>query len=162
MTAKQYALANLDKSHDVVLMMLKDVPVHQHAAQLPGASNHLLWTAGHLACTYPFFSAAIGGKGPELPGDYEKLFGYGSTPVADSKAYPTLEVLLGYMEKGYAAFKTAAAGLTDEQLAASALAGSGYLTTQMDALLALAGHDMWHAGQLSALRRGLGMKPAFG
>jgi len=156
-TAKDYAIEHAKKAHGFVTMMLKDVPAEKLAAQLPGASNHFLWTLGHLASTYAFFCAAIGAKAHGLPESYGKLFAFGSSPTADAGAYPALGELLENVEKGFAAFVGHAEKLGEEELGEKALAGEGFLTTKMDGILSLAWHDGWHAGQLAALRRGLGM-----
>lgn len=161
-TALDYALKHLDTTRGFTLAMLKDVPEGKLTAQFPGAANHFLWTMGHMATGYAFFGSAIGTKLTPLPESYNTLFGWGSQPKNDPGIYPSLTELLSVAGKAYSEVRAHAATLTEAQLASKALAGDGFLASQMDAILMLAWHEGWHSGQLSASRRALGLKGVMG
>lgn len=162
-TTLDFALAHLDKSRQLTLDQLKDIPDDQLTRQLPGAPNHFIWVIGHLALTYDYFAQALGGKGPVAPAGYDTLFNFGSTPVGDRSKYPPLSEVLAYNEATFSAFRALAARMTEADLTAKALAGAdSFLSHRLDAVLTAAWHEGWHAGQLSMLRRALGYKGTLG
>lgn len=162
-TMTQKALSSLDTWRDTNKSLLKDLSDDQLCRQLPGACNHFLWTVGHLVLSYHrFVGPAVGAKMPPIPESYDALFGFGSTPSPDASAYPKLPELIAAYDAAFLAFKEAVVHLTDNEACVPSLAMKEMLPTKFDAVVAANWHEGWHGGQMSALRRGLGLKGIFG
>jgi len=129
---------------------------------LPGG-NHAMWIVGHIACEDDEFLSELAGRKQQLSKPWHDNFGMGSTPSDDASAYPSI-----------AEIKTQLASLREQFL--------GWLQTMPEARLGqplpeswatfapnyaafmstAACHEMLHAGQLTVVRRSLGLKPVFG
>ena len=137
-------------------------PDDKATAQAAGQPNHCLWTLGHLACTYDWASGLIDGKPSAIPESYNALFGMGSVPTADAKMYPPIAEVRKTCEGAYARLLSAAKTLTPEKGNESLKeATQGFASTKMDMLYKMAWHDGWHLGQLSTLRKHLGLPGLF-
>lgn len=148
------AIDHLETSHKFLLDMYEGIPSDKLTLQADAAPNHFLWTAGHCAVSLGFFGGAIGAPIPKAPDNYNALFGHGSKPVADPKAYPAFADVMAYWTAAHAAFIAHARTLTDAQLAAPCdNGGGGFIPHRAEAILSLAWHDGYHMGQLSPLRR---------
>ncbi len=133
-------------------------PADKMTAQAPGQPNHCLWTLGHLASTYDWGAGVIDGKPSGLPENYNTLFGMGSVPSPDAKAYPSVDEVRAEYKRAFARLRAAAAGLTPAQCAESVSAATGeFASTKLDLVHKLAWHDGWHLGQLATLRKFLGL-----
>lgn len=149
-------------SHDVLTKLATEFPEDKAIFQTSPTDNHLLWHLGHLAMDYHWFAAAIDGKPAGVPAEDNTLFGMGSKPLPDAKAYPPLAELRRRYEAGWQRFITAAEALRDDD-ATKPIFGesSGFLKDRLDTVDKVAWHDGWHAGQISGLRKALGLKGVF-
>src|SRR5262249_44124745 len=95
------ALAELDGSHAMTAQMVNSIPADKGTWECSPADNHVLWTLGHLALTYSWLATMFDGKKADLPVDYEKLFGFKTTPVNDPSKYPSLESVRQNHEAAY-------------------------------------------------------------
>ncbi len=133
-------------------------PADKVTAQAPGQPNHCLWTLGHLASTYDWAAGVLDGKPSTLPEAYGKMFGMGSTPSADTKANPSLGEVRSHFDQSWARIQRIAQSMTPSQAEESVKeATQGFADTKMDLLYKLAWHDGWHLGQLTTLRKYLGL-----
>lgn len=148
------------------------------AEQAPGCPNHVIWTLGHVSLTMHRMADRVRGSdepGP-LPesdfftgtgsgGDAERFdteaVCFGSTPVPDASRYPGLV-------RGRQVFRDACARLAAEVSEASQARldrmskwGTGEFAVS-DLVMRVVMHNATHAGQLTDLRRGLGMKRVIG
>jgi hypothetical protein len=145
-----------------VLEKLVDIPAEKAAFQTSPTDNHLLWHLGHLALDYHWFAAALDGKPTGTTETDTKLFGMGSKPVPDAKAYPPLAELRARFDAGWKRFVAAAESVREEDALKPALVESGgFLKDRLDTIEKVAWHDGWHAGQVSGLRKALGLKGVF-
>lgn len=154
----------LQFSRGATAMLLKDIPADQRCAQPGPCVNHVMWILGHLACTDDFFLKEFAGaKALALPEDWHKLFGYGSKPTCDAKAYPPFEMVSKAFDERRAAFIKWHEGLSAAELEQAGPADwQKYAPTLGDVAGFAAYHEGYHGGQLSALRRAFGLSPAFG
>ncbi|MFM9995627.1 MAG: DinB family protein [Phycisphaerales bacterium] len=147
----------------VLLKLLDSIPADKVTAQPIPACNHALWVAGHVADTDDFFVRTLTGKPSALPAGWKEKFGGGSAPSPDPKAYPPLaevkRVLADRRDALIAYFRSLDRGAlltpTPEKVkffgpTVGSLAGS------------IAWHEGLHAGQVTMVRKGLGMPPLFG
>lgn len=150
-------------AHGTLVELLKDFPESKAAHQPCPSDNHLLWHLGHLAVTYEWFAAALDGKPKGGNEAVDKLFASGSKPVADAKAYPPVKDVRARFDAAWTRLMNAAESLRDEDAAKPALVeGGGFLKDRLDTVDKAAWHDGWHAGQISGLRKALGLKPMWG
>lgn len=137
--------------------MEKDWPADQHCAQPGGCDNHLVWTYGHLAATYGWLAGQVGVK-VELPETYSALFGYGSKPESDAGKYPKLADVKAKCAAARKTFFDAASKMTAAQLREEMSADlQSFAKDKLAIIERCAWHDGWHSGQLSSLRRALGL-----
>lgn len=147
----------VDFAHGMILKAI-EWPDDKVTAQAAGQPNHCLWTLGHLASTYEWASGLIDGKSSALPQNYAGLFGMGTTPSADAANYPPIAEVRSRFNAAYDRMMAAAKGMTDAQLDESLKeATGGFASTKMDMLYKMAWHDGWHLGQLTTLRKHLGL-----
>ncbi len=153
----------LDWIHAFTNKMIDTWPADKATFQSAPTDNHLLWTVGHLATTYTWLTGLLTGTmgtgdGGPLPASYNDLFGYKSAPKPGAADYPPLAEVRRHMDAAYGQFVAALRGLTEADLAKPcAMDAMGFASTRLDAVLKGCWHDGWHQGQLSTLRRALGL-----
>lgn len=157
------ALAVLDFSHGLTLGLLKDVPADKLTHQPSPTDNHFVWTFGHLATTYSWLQSLVDGTMHPLPDSYNGLFGMGSKPTSDAKAYPSFAEVKKHNDEAYAALVAAVKKQSDNELLRPTAAEShGFASDRLDAVAKGAWHEGWHAGQLANVRKALGIKNLMG
>lgn len=146
--------------------------------QAPGLPNHLSWTLGHVALTMHRAADYVDGfnepqtlptsdwiHGDGTAGDPSRYdtesVCYGSVPVAEASKYPRLaraiEIQKSATSRLAASIETAKpAALTREIRWGKATTTPGTLVSR------ILFHNGMHAGQLTDLRRALGLGPAIG
>lgn len=157
------AVEELRFARKMLTDLINAIPEDKLCAQCTPADNHALWTMGHMASSYRWFSGLIGAKPSDVPQEYDTLFGYKSTPGPDASAYPSAAEIRRHFTDSFETFVRAAEALTDAQAAAPCASDSmGFAKDKLQAVDRAAWHEGWHAGQLSALRRALGLPPLMG
>jgi len=163
MDAKQHALTILSMARQNTERLLEDVPPEKLLHQPTEGANHALWVMGHLAVTDDMLAGFYDGRAKQLPEAYEKLFGMGSTPTGDRAAYPTPaevgERMATVRKRFTDAVETADAAALAEPLPEGF---EGFAPDKLGMLFSLAWHEGLHAGQLTMIRRSLGIGPKFG
>lgn len=143
--------------------MCGGIPAEKCTAQVAPANNHVLWTYGHLAMTNDWLASLVDGKPKSVPDSYEKLFGFGSTPVNDPSSYPALADVKREYEKASKRLTGGISRLDDAGLQSKTEGdGFGFANNKGDCLLKAAWHEGWHLGQIADLRRGLGLSKLMG
>ncbi|HYE60637.1 MAG TPA: DinB family protein [Phycisphaerales bacterium] len=154
---RQRSLESLRFAHSMTESLLKDFPEAKACHQPSPTDNHLLWSLGHLAATYAWMLSLIG-KPSSLPESYSKLFGWGSKPTPDATAYPPLASVREAMESELAAFLRAIAEMPEAQLSQPLAKDVGkFAKDAIELVDRAAWHEGWHSGQISSLRRSLGL-----
>lgn len=141
--------------------------------QAPGLPNHAAWILGH--CAYTMGRLAERAGGPSIPSDFfvgasggdgrrgsEGRFdadavAFGSKPTDEPDLWPTLDVCIECFDEAIETLADTIAGATDEDLADSIAWGSAEFPLK-DLVIRVSLHNAMHAGQLTDLRRALGMK----
>jgi len=143
--------------------IVEGIPADKMCTIPPGCAKHALWVIGHLACTDDYFLVEFGGRKSAVPEAWQKIFGMNSTASADTKIYPPVDQVLKTLDAGHAAVIKWLETLTPEQLEKAMPDGwQAYAPTLGDVPGFGAWHEGYHAGQLSAVRKGLGLPAAFG
>ncbi len=87
----------------------------------------------------------------------------GTKPTDNPGDYPALEEVTAAFGEALQRVTSAAETLTAETLfAPPAQDTGGWVTDRYDALVKAAWHNGWHVGQLSSLRKAMGMPAMFG
>lgn len=124
--------------------------------------NHAMWVAGHLARTYDWVLDKYGEKAT-LPAVYADVFAAGKDVEEDEEKYPPFDhVVAALSERRQSCIKWFTS--LSEEKAAEVLDEEARMFGQTFAGMmgALGAHENFHAGQLSVVRKKLGMGRVFG
>jgi uncharacterized damage-inducible protein DinB len=155
--------AALDLSRRCTLKMVEGIPQDKLCHQPVPGGKHVLWVLGHLACTDDFFATTLGGRESVLDEKWNELFGMGSTPTDDPSAYPTLEEIRTRLGRARQAMLETFQSMDEEKLRSPTPdEWKEFAPTHAAAMASVAFHEGFHAGQLSAVRRSLGLPNALG
>lgn len=156
-------LRALDFARGMTLSFLQDIPDDKWCHQPIPNANHACWVVGHLARTDSFFRATFAGQESKVPKEWDGLFGMGSTPNGDASNYPAPSELRDALAAQREDLKKWLASLSSEQ-AAKALEGDWLQFAPDIGSLpgSIACHESVHAGQLTLVRKSLGISPKFG
>ena len=123
--------------------------------------NHAAWVAGHLAQTCDWVLGNFAGSA-ELDESYKSLFGMDSAPGAEAD-YPPFADLLAQLKERRQAMQDWFSGLTDEQAAAELDEEYRMFGQTVAGMIgAIGAHENYHCGQLSVVRKKLGIGRVFG
>ena len=143
--------------------ILEGIPADKLGVIPAGCSKNAIWIAGHLATTDDWFMTQFGGRKSAVPEAWQKLFSMNSTATADAKAYPQMAEVMKALDAGHAGVLKWLESLTAEQLEAPMpKEWQAFAPNMSDVPTFAAWHEGYHAGQLSMVRKGLGLAPAFG
>jgi hypothetical protein len=146
-------------AHGTTIALLADWPPDKLTFQPSSHDNHALWTIGHLATTYQWLASLLDGTWAPLPDNYNALFGMGSKPLPDAAAYPPVSEVRSHLDRMYGRFAELAARIRPADAGKPTVGDShGFCRDRADVLYKAAWHEGWHSGQLSSLRRALGLK----
>jgi hypothetical protein len=158
LSAKTSAIQGMTFAHDFVMRACQGFPDDKLCHQNSPADNHPVWTLGHLATGYDWLAGLLDGKPSQLSEDTQKLFGSASKPQADASIYPPLEQIRATCDSAWKRLLRAAQNSSDTDLASAPVSPTGgFAKTRLDVIHRVAWHDGWHAGQVSTLRRALGL-----
>jgi len=135
-----------------------DLSEQRMVEQPAGVPNHATWTLGHVIFSCQGLAAELGSK-EWLPADWESVFGYGSTPHADLERYPDKPELLTLLTDSAGRLRQTLLAV-DESVLKKPLPDEMFPTMAHLLLQVVAAHTAFHAGQLAAWRRAIGMQSA--
>ena len=155
-------LATLGFARRATLGFLEDIPEAKLCYQPFSGANHALWIIGHVACTDNYFLSSVGGRETDFPAAWNELFGMGATVQTDAAAYPALGEVRGQLDSRREDLIAWFKSLDEEQLAAPLPADFQTFAPSHAALInSIAWHEGLHAGQLTVIRKALGLGPKF-
>jgi len=156
-------LSSLEFARQATLKLLEGLPEQGFTHQPVAGGNHVLWVLGHLAATDDFFLTRLANRESGLPQQWGALFGMGSTPTSDAAAYPSREEVLQRLAERREALVQWFRSLSDADLARTLPDDFSEFAPDYASLpTRIAWHEGLHAGQISTVRKSLGLKPAFG
>ena len=157
------ALASLKFARKATLGLLESIPEDTLCHQpIPGC-NHALWVAGHIAMTDEYFMHEVGGKPLTLFEQWKDTFFMGSKPTGKLSDYPAVADVKAALHNNREMFLTWFASLDAKALAAPLPESLKDFAPNVATLgCTLAWHEGLHAGQLSMIRKSLGLDPVFG
>lgn len=126
--------------------------------QTESARNHAVWVAGHIAMTDDWFMTSMGGAESCCPEPWGELFGMNSEPVNDPSTYPSLSELTAKLEETRTKLLAWFEGMSDEQLSEPMPDEMKMFAPTIGSVMgSIAIHESYHAGQLTCVRKALGM-----
>jgi hypothetical protein len=126
--------------------------------QTESARNHALWVIGHIAMTDDFFMTSMGGAESSCPEAWNELFGMKSEPVNDPGKYPALSELTAKLEETRAKLIAWFEGMSEEHLNEPMPDEMKMFAPTIGSVMSsIAIHEGYHAGQLTCVRKSLGM-----
>lgn len=156
-------LATLAFARKATLGLLEDIPDDKLCFRPGGVGNHATWIAGHIAWADDFFLSKLGDRESKCSGPWSDRFAMGSKVQDSAEGYPPLRELLDAMGERREALVSWFKSMNESQLAAP-LSGDWQDFAKSYGMLitTIAWHEGMHAGQLSVIRRELGLGPKFG
>lgn len=175
MSEKAKALgAAMRSSGPLVTRFLAGFDETNRTRQAPGLPNHAVWSLGHLTLTMHRLAEKLdGGPLPEgafLTGDGRQSdarrfdtesVSFGSRPTDEPAIYPSLARGREIFEEAMDRAARAIGAQSDKDLAKMHAWGKGEMSAE-DLATRILFHNGIHAGQLTDLRRALGMGPVIG
>lgn len=153
----------LNWARKATLGLVEKTPSDKFLAQPWPGANHVLWNLGHIATVDDFFLATVTGQSPKLPAEWKGLFFMGSTPQASAAAYPAVGEIMDGMEERRSVLLDWFGALPESVLGQPTPEPIRDFAATLGVLpLTIAWHEGLHGGQISAIRRALGLEPAFG
>lgn len=174
MPAVQDALADaVLQSKPLLVRFLKGFDDSNHTRQAPGLPNHVAWCLGHLAHTMnrvaehldggPLPETDFGARtGPGGAGRYDpESVAFASRPAPDPRGYPSMARCVEIFERAVDRMASAVRRATDADLDGEVPWGAG-TTTKRALASRMVFHNGMHGGQITDLRRALGMGGVIG
>jgi hypothetical protein len=153
--------AAMDLARRCTLKLVDGIPPDKLCHQPVPNTNHALWVLGHLACSDDFFATSLGGCESVIDEKWPELFGMGSKPVDDPGAYPSLEEVMSGLERARQGMLETFRAMGEQKLmSATPDDWQAFAPTYATVMGSIAFHEGFHAGQLSAVRRSLGLGQA--
>ena len=165
-TLRDAIRSQVDWSRARTLDILEGFPPDKATFRTGEHEVHATWVLGHIAQTEAWVLGMLqpGGEQKQIYPEAwftEQLFEY-QRPVKDDASYPPLADVRDVYDRMHALLIAWLDRADDETLLAPLDdRGAGFAKTPAEAIGRMAWHEGWHAGQLSLLRRALGLAPAF-
>jgi hypothetical protein len=135
----------------------------QWTHQLCPSANHPLWCAGHMAVSDNFFLSLIDKSQVRGIDGFKERFDVGSRPTSNSSDYPPPAEVLAQMRERRQALLDALERLSEEDLSKPTPPGAPDFLPDYASVFELAiWHEGLHSGQISVVRKALGMPPLMG
>ena len=148
-----------DRTATYIRELAADLSDEEMILQPAGVPNHAAWTVGHVTYSCQAMAGELG-VGPWLPGDWESVFGYGSSPRDAAKSvHASKEILMTRFADACERLRGALLSVEESRLREPLPdpAARATFESTADALLQIvAAHTAYHAGQLAAWRRAIG------
>lgn len=159
----EIGLEALGFSRRMTLAFLEGIPEHQWFDFPVPSGNHAAWIAGHVAWEDDdCLKNLVEGRGSTLPHQWHDCFAQGSKPTPRPEDYPgiaAIRMTLATCRAELIDFFTASVDRLADPLPEKWHSFAKNLAALMPAL---ACHEMIHVGQLTVIRKSLGLRPVFG
>jgi hypothetical protein len=135
----------------------------QWTHQIYPNANHPLWCAGHMAVSDNFFLSLIDKSQVRSIDGFKEKFDMGSRPSSQPSDYPPPEEVLAHLRERRRALLGALEKLSEEDLSKPTPPGSpDFLPDYASVFETAIWHEGLHSGQISVVRKALGMPPLLG
>lgn len=152
--ARNHVLKTLEFASGINKKLVADWPEGKLAHQDTPRDNHPLWTIGHLGVSNHWFASIFDGQ-PAVDAKLEATYGGKSKPSASAADYPSMAETMKLYDQGMARLKKALTSPKDPLSKPKQMAD--WVSDTIHAAQLAVWHEGWHGGQLSTLRRSLGL-----
>lgn len=145
----------------MTLGLLEDIPPDRWCWQpLPGF-NHAAWVAMHIALADDWGPTSLGQPEKRWVDRYGDLVSAG--PADDTARWPSRDEIMAVMEASHERFMACFEGVTEADLERPTSGPIADFAPNLGTLLdSHIWHEGFHGGQLSVIRKALGLPPKFG
>jgi len=163
-TRLKQVLTEIDTARRYALDILSHIGDEDWFRMPAGNTTHVAWQVGHLAVAqYNLALRRMRGTHPDdeelIPTTFRELFGKGSAPTDDERAYPAVAGLRRVLDAVHTAVLSENAELPDAVLDETAEPAHPMFRDKLGALRWTAQHEFIHVGQIALLRRIFGGDP---
>lgn len=156
-------IAALELARGKTVQLVEDVPESKLFTTAWDSGNHVLWILGHLAWTDDYFMQMAGNRDSVLPAGWADRFGIRSTPTPNPDDYPAPAEVRDRLASTRATLLDWFRSMDPAQAKAELPeALSGFAPNTAGLASTLAWHEGLHAGQITVIRRKLGLGPTTG
>ena len=161
--ALQNGLATLDFSRNILLGLVEEIDDDKMCHQPVAGGNHTAWVLGHIAYADDLFAVEVGGRKSILSDDWKAKHGMGSTPTSDRADYPSKAEFLDKLATCRESLLTWFNSLDESELETPMPEGWTDFAPNRAAFASwIAWHEALHSGQLTMIRKSLGLAPKRG
>ena len=161
--ALENGLSTMAFARQNTMSFLEDIPEDKVCFQVCPGANHALWVLGHLTTADDYFLSSIGGKEWRCDEKFKALFGMGSRPTGSPSDYPRMDEVKELLHDRREALVAWFRSMSEEQLAQPWSGDvAGFAANHCALMSSIAWHEGLHAGQLTVVRKALGIKPKVG
>ena len=161
-TALQASLTALEYSRNFTNTLLAAIPADKYCYQPIAGANHALWIMGHLASIDAALLQMCGGPADARLPTLQPIFFMQSQPLPEPASYPPIAEVRTWFEETREALLTWYRGQDEQQLLlALPEPVKGIAPDRLHLVPRLAVHEATHAGQLTVIRKSLGLAPVF-
>ncbi len=135
----------------------------QWTKQVQSQCNHALWFAGHMGHTDNFMISILDPTQSRKVEGFGERFGTGSIPSPNAADYPPPEDVVAVMRERREKLLSLLDKMTDDALAKPTPQGTPEFIPDYAAIFGtVVWHEGLHSGQLTVLRKVLGLAPVMG
>ncbi len=163
MTFKDSLIKGLTGAHALFVKSLSDIPEDKLTHHSHETENHALWTAGHMARVYTWWTAFLTKDITPPPNAFTEIFDNKKKPVAERAHYPAMSEVMAELDRQYNTFMKTVEALAEDDLFSAPIEGNApFITAKIEVLTGQIHHLGWHTGQVSTLRRALSLPSLLG
>ncbi len=163
MTVLERAKVLLGFARYWTMSFLRGIPEDRYTWQPWAGANHVTWTLGHLMVTDNWILKTLGGADRDPDGRLAAIYGMGSRPEPDAARYLPPEELKRAMAAARQELLQFAEQMSEEELLRPNEGDlQRFAPDRVGMLYSLAWHEGMHGGQLTAIRKALGLPPIIG
>ena len=156
-------IATMTHTRNQTLKLVADLSEKQMVAQPAAHMNHPAWVLGHLLLVeYNFLRLVNNGQGPQAEAGWAEVYGMKSVPSPEGAKYVGKEIYLAKLVELRAQIIARLKVMSPEDFAQphpDPARRERFPTIGHAAMFYSTWHEAYHAGQLSAWRRALGLPP---
>lgn len=164
MSTKDSLARQLTAARRMTDLLLADFHTPQQwTKQVASQCNHALWFAGHMAHTDNFMISILDPSQTKQIDGFKERFGTGSIPSPRPEDYPPPQQVVDAMRERREKLLSVLQSMTDEDLAKPTPKGTPeFIPDYASIFETVVWHEGLHSGQLTVLRKILGLAPING
>lgn len=152
---------SLRTARRMTLGLLDGVPPQRWTWQSFPGQNHVAWTLMHLVIADDWGPTSLGDPSKRFVDRFGDLVGGGPDQAPD--VWPSADDILRMMDEAHERFLACFDGITDTDLDRKTAGAIAEYAPDLGCLLdSHVWHEGFHGGQISVIRKGLGLPPRFG